>query len=73
MLGRLIGAAFGAIVSIVSGYGIYRLVDMIVSGVSSQNWLMAIAGAILVYLFIGLLILGVIAGGVIILVCLVGD
>jgi len=73
MLGRLIGTAFGAIVSIVSGYGIYRLVDMIISGVSSQNWLMVIAGGILIYLFIGLLVLGVIAGGVIILLSLAED
>jgi len=70
MIGKLIGTVFGGIISILSGYGIYRLVDMLINGVSTQNWLMVIAGGILTYLFIGLLLGGVLLGGIIMIVVL---
>jgi len=68
MIGRIIGAIIGGIITLASGYGIHKLVDIIINGLFTQNWLMVYSGAIL-YFFIGLFFLGIIIGATIISLC----
>ena len=57
MLRRLMGAIVFWAAAAVCGYGAYKIIDMIISGVQSANWLMVIAGGILGYLFGALLVI----------------
>lgn len=59
---RILAAVGGALISLGSSYGIWKLIEMILSGVSEGNWIMVLAGGILIYFFIGFLILGFILG-----------
>lgn len=72
-MGSILGAIFGGVVALAGSYGLYRLVDMIISGVASESWVMAIAGGILLYFFGGLLIAVVVVGALIVFISIVGD
>ncbi len=52
----------GLVLSVVCGYGLYWLANTILSGAMQGNWFLVVAGGILLYLFFGLLITGVIVG-----------
>jgi hypothetical protein len=67
MIGRLLVCLAGLLLCAGTGYGIYWLGSLIFGGALAGNWLMVIAGGILAYLFIGLLVAGFIIGIVIIL------
>jgi hypothetical protein len=58
MIGKLIGSALSFLGAALCGYGVYSLANMLYLGLTNQNWLMAIAGGLLVYLFGGLLAIG---------------
>jgi len=55
-------AAGGLALTVLCGYGIYWLINMLLQGILSANWLMVIGGGILMYLFLGLLVVGAIVG-----------
>jgi len=61
MLGRLLGAIGAWIGAGLCGYGIYKIIETILSGVTTSNWLMVIGGGIIGYLFGGFLLVGGIA------------
>lgn len=61
-LGRLIGTVVGGIISFCSGYGLYKIAEIILNGASKGEWLMVIAGGVLAYVFAGLLVVGFFAG-----------
>jgi len=56
MIGKIIGTIIGGLTSLASAFGIYKLINFIVSGVTEQDWLKVIAGGVLAYLFIGILV-----------------
>ena len=62
LLAKAVLLSLGAGLTILCTYIIYSLVVLIISGASSGNWLMVLAGGILAYLFIGLSVFGVLAG-----------
>ncbi len=47
---------------VLCGYGIWRLISLLLMGILSANWLMVIGGGVLMYFFIGLLACGVVVG-----------
>jgi len=59
---NIFGALLGVLLTIGSGYTIYSLINMILTGVVEGNWLSVVAGGILVYFFIGVLIIAFIGG-----------
>ena len=58
MLGKLLGTLASWAGAVVCGYGAWKIIEIILNGVSSSNWLMVIAGGIICYLFGALLIAG---------------
>ena len=58
MLGKLLGTLASWSGAAVCGYGAWKIIEIILNGVSSGNWLMVIAGGIIGYLFGALLIVG---------------
>jgi len=58
MLGRILGTILSWAGAALCGLGVWKIIEMIVSGAGSGNWLMVIAGGILAYLFGFLLALG---------------
>lgn len=58
MLGKLLGTIASWIGAAVCGYEAWKIIEIILNGVSSGNWLMIIAGGIIGYLFGALLIAG---------------
>jgi len=49
--GRLLGALAFWIGAGLCIFGIYKLVEMILQGANAGNWLLVLAGGILIYLF----------------------
>lgn len=54
MFGKIVGTLVGAGLAFLSGWAIWKLFELIFTGVSKANWLQVIAGGILAYLFVGL-------------------
>lgn len=73
ILARIVGMFVGAGIAIGSGYGVWSLIQIILTGATEGNLLLVIAGGILTYFFVGLCIMGVAIGGVIVLASLLGD
>jgi len=67
MFGRIVGAIVGAVMSFASAFSLWKLIELILSGAVAGNWIAVIAGGILVWIFGGLLILGLFAGGIVII------
>lgn len=66
MIGKILGTIFGGAISVLSAIGIWKLVEMITNGVYNQNWLQVIAGGILTWVFLGILVV-IFVGGIIII------
>ena len=69
----LLGFVIGLLIFLGCGCAIYYIVNLIITGAFQQNWLMVVAGGILGYFFIGLLIIGVILGVLLMLMGLLED
>ena len=57
LIPKLVGLTLIAL-GVLCGCGVYSLIQCIIQGAITQNWIMVIAGGVLAYVFIGLLGLG---------------
>lgn len=73
MIARMIGAIICWIFAGLCGWGVYGIISMVINGVISQNWLLAIAGGLLAYFFGILLLIGAILLTILGITVLAGD
>jgi hypothetical protein len=62
MFGRIGVFLIGLLLLVCCVYAIYSLVNLILSGALAGSWIMVLAGGILLYLFLGFLVIGCIFG-----------
>ena len=65
MIGGILLILGGIVLMVLSGYGIWYIVSLMLKGILTSNWLMVIGGGVLFYLLVGFLVVVFIVGGAI--------